>query len=184
MRCALLFGALTLGACGGGARPDAGSDGTGTDQALVARCFACHGAALGTQWKHASSHSLLLDCGACHVETKPQPGAGHQSSRECADCHSVKTHRDARCADCHDVHGTANLFLVRPKLAGVTIELATPAGLATKGLAQGTGSGACEVCHQSTAHYRRDGSGAPHETGWCITCHSHARGFSPDAGAP
>ena len=41
------------------------------------------------------------------------------------------------------------------------------------------GTGLCEVCHTTTRFYRSDGTGEPHFTTPCYTCHSHPRGFLP-----
>jgi choline dehydrogenase-like flavoprotein len=78
-----------------------------------------------------------------------------------------------RCVDCHDVHGSENLFLMRPVVGGERIELTTPE------LVKGDGTGTCEVCHTNTAHYRRDRNGTAHTGEWCITCHTHGAGFLP-----
>jgi hypothetical protein len=39
--------------------------------------------------------------------------------------------------------------------------------------------GVCQVCHTSTLFYRGDGSGEPHYTFPCYTCHTHSAGFAP-----
>lgn len=147
---------------------DAGVDASGTDQALVSKCLGCH--ALGDRWALASSHSLLFDCSGCHHEVKAS-GRGHVTTRTCAECHSSKSHRQYRCVDCHDVHGSENLFLMRPVVLGERIVLTSPE------LVKGDGTGVCETCHINTAHYRRDLNGTSHTGAWCITCHAHGTGF-------
>ena len=172
--------ALFFAACGAPSTTpvDAGVDGSGTNQALVARCVSCH-APEGARWTYPSTHSLLFDCSQCHVELSAE-GKGHQTTRGCSECHSAQTHHTFDCGTCHDVHGSPNLFLVRAQLGGTDVTLTAPTGLG--GLVDGAGKGTCQTCHTSTAHYRRDGSGAAHSGAWCITCHSHAEGFRPDAG--
>jgi predicted CXXCH cytochrome family protein len=172
--------AVFFAACGAPSTTpvDAGVDGSGTNQALVARCITCH-APEGARWSNPSTHSLLFDCTECHVEVSAS-GPGHQTTRACSECHSVKTHQGFDCVTCHDVHGSPNLFLVQEQVLGASVSLTSPTGLG--GLVDGTGKGPCETCHTSTAHYRRDASGAAHSGAWCITCHSHGDGFRPDAG--
>jgi len=167
MRWALVV--LVFAGCEPMPAADAGVDGTGTDQALVTKCLGCH--ALGEKWALGSSHSLLFDCSACHAALKPS-GRGHVTTRACAECHSSKSHRQYRCVDCHDVHGSENLFLMRPVVLGERIELTTP-------VLVNDGTGTCEVCHTNTAHYRRDLNGTEHTGAWCITCHSHGARFAP-----
>jgi predicted CXXCH cytochrome family protein len=166
---------VLVSGCGAVSTPDAGVDGSGTNQALVAKCMGCHEQQLGPQWSSVSTHSLLFDCSTCHVAMKDS-GAGHASSKECGECHGAKNHRSLACRDCHDVHGSSNLFLLRARVTGETVSVTTPV------LVKGDGTGVCEVCHTNTAHYRRDGSGTAHDTQWCIGCHSHDTGFLPDAG--
>ena len=91
------------------------------------------------------------------------------------------------CTQCHEPHGTDNIRLVRDVIH-------TPGRSATgrststtlTGFADGSfaspsapGTGLCEVCHTQTQFYRADGTGAPHPTLQCITCHRHEAGFSP-----
>ena len=153
--------------------------GVGTDLAAEAKCLSCH-VAIKDKWDHLSTHKLLHDCLECHKTNAPS-GAGHADKRACADCHSQKAHptTDATCASCHEVHGTANAFLVKDSVGGKAVVLAKPEGKSDVGLVRGTGAGVCEVCHAGAKYYNGDGTGAAHETGWCITCHSHQNGFAP-----
>ncbi len=181
MRAALALCAVLLAACGGSTTTpvDAGPFRfTGTDEALVAQCIACH-AAEGAAWSLGSSHAMLLDCAGCHAAVSEKPGAGHRSRPTCDTCHSETAHRALACTTCHDVHGSANLDLVRPALNGQPVTFTAPQGQTDAGLAHGDGSGACEVCHDTTTYARKDGKGAPHHTGSCAECHAHARGFAP-----
>ncbi|MBI5498182.1 MAG: hypothetical protein HY904_24480 [Deltaproteobacteria bacterium] len=195
-RAATLLGILTLSACGdgestsGAGAPDAAvapavPEGSPVDPAQVAACVACHGDT-GTAWARLSSHSLLLDCAACHAVQPGDAGPGHARTSSCRRCHSERTHpEEAPCLACHDPHGAANLFLLRPRVplpAGgeAAVTVLQPAGASEGGLARADGgaAGLCEACHATTTYYRADGTGAPHERGWCVQCHQHGRGFA------
>lgn len=153
------------------------------------RCFGCH-ASVASAWENLSSHSVVLDCQGCHTVLS-LAGTGHAARPACSRCHSESAHpaADSACVTCHDPHGSPNAFLVRPKLslsggstAGIhlsRIEGASRDGLARAGVAgEKAGTGLCEVCHGATRYYRRDGSGTPHEAGWCAGCHRHSEGFT------
>ena len=53
----------------------------------------------------------------------------------------------------------------------------TGTGPADYTYAVGDGSGLCEVCHTSTAHYQSDGSGTAHYADNCLSCHTHDGGI-------
>jgi len=170
---------LALSACGVLRPTSGGGDGSGTDQAAVAQCLRCHEASIGARWRQTSTHSLLFDCGECHATLTSTPGDGHVTTRECGHCHSERLHHAASCGACHDVHGSANRFLVRERISGARVQLGSTDGVGPTGLARGSaGTGVCEVCHTATKSYRADGSGAAHDGAWCVTCHSHQRGFA------
>ncbi|MBI2389143.1 MAG: hypothetical protein HYV09_05965 [Deltaproteobacteria bacterium] len=167
-------------------------NGLGTDAAVVAACTAggCH-AEVATRWANPSSHRLLHDCLMCHATVSgTAPGKGHVDEPACAKCHSEATHRTGTaCVTCHEPHGSKNVFLLRESIAladggATTIHVAAPEGASADGLVRAgvdggvPGTGLCEVCHTTTAHYRRDGVGAPHHGDWCGRCHEHARGFA------
>lgn len=186
------------GAAGAGGAPfDGGAYGSGVDPAVLAHCAGCHTDVVA-RLALPSSHHALFDCLGCHATSTKGGGPGHASTRECAACHSEAAHpAGARCGTCHDAHGTPNAFLVNegvPLTHGglAYVRVTKPEGASADGLARAgvkgarAGTGLCEVCHDATKHYDRDGLGAPHDAAWCGTCHDHAAGFAspPDAGAP
>jgi len=182
--------AIAIAGCGTTTPDGIGGDGIGTDPAANAVCAGCH-SDIGQRWEQVSSHSLLLDCRACH-EARGSSGPGHATTGDCATCHSAASHpAAAACSTCHDPHGTVNAFLVRDRLdladgTVVDIRLAAPEGDTADGLTHASvpgaaGTGICEVCHDTTRYYPRSGTGDAHATGWCITCHSHDVAFAPSS---
>lgn len=137
---------------------------------------------------------LEVSCELCHAEaTSERFGPGHQSIVSCIACHGTdrKTHQDPNqgtayeCAVCHEPHGSENLFLIREQLttpSGRTapVRFDNLRGVADGGFAGAStpGTGLCEVCHTNTRFFRSDGTGEPHLTFPCFTCHPHALGFS------
>lgn len=168
--------ALLLGGCGKAGVEALGDPSTGANQWVAEECLGCH-ATLATAWARPSSHRLLLDCNDCHRAFTAAAGPKHETTRECGDCHSARGHRSFGCRSCHDVHGSENLFLVKPVLYGAAVRVTKPEGATAEGLAH-DGAGVCETCHTATRYYRSDG-GAPHEGGWCVQCHPHREGFTP-----
>jgi hypothetical protein len=153
-------------------------------------CGTCHTDVAGA-WQDPSSHRLVLDCPICHAEVAEEEGPGHRSVPDCGTCHSERTHPYAiGCLFCHDPHGSPNAFLLRtsvvtPDGTRVGVRVVVPEGASAGGLVRAgvpgedAGTGLCEVCHTTTAHYRNDGTGAPHDTAWCPLCHGHQDGFLP-----
>jgi predicted CXXCH cytochrome family protein len=185
MRSLALFAALAAAACVEvpQVRADAGPDG-------VYQCFDCH-SDLADAWSLPSAHRLLFQCTDCHGFISAY-GPGHMSRRPCLNCHSEQSHQGYDCARCHTPHGSANAFLIRERIdnaLGGTSDIhvsgpqgASPDGLVRAGVdGQTPGTGLCEVCHTTTAHYTGDGSAPAHHTDWCARCHSHQRGFAPGA---
>lgn len=137
---------------------------------------------------------LFIECSRCHAAHDTIAyGPGHATTVACVECHGTerRTHRDpasdsdSECAVCHDPHGSDNLFLIVRTLRAPAETLAPICFNSLAGLGAGSfaspnppGTGLCEVCHTQTRFYRADGSGAPHFTFPCFTCHPHALGFS------
>lgn len=196
MRALALFLSLGLAACDSGSVSAAPvADGVGPDPAVVARCLGCHSGTVGDAWQNASSHEALFDCDGCHHIGGDIPHSKPPALPTCDTCHSNVTHQGAACTGCHDPHGSPNAFLIKPAMGlpdGGTapIHFTAPQGASADGLVRAgvtgqiAGTGLCEVCHSTTAHYSASGGGSPHSTAWCATCHSHAAGFAPppDAG--
>lgn len=169
---------VVLAACGSPRAPATlGDPSTGANQWVAEQCLGCHDT-IATQWTAPSSHRLLLDCSACHAAVDGTPaGPGHQTTGDCKSCHTAKSHRSFGCVTCHDVHGSPNLFLVKPALYGNAVHLSKAEGATPDGLAH-EGKGVCETCHDSTKYYSADG-GLPHDATYCVECHTHFEGFTP-----
>jgi len=184
---------LLVAGCG-----DPGSDqfsgSAPTAQEIYGSCAYCHSGTAERMAARGGHHDLDIKCESCHADLKPNdPGPGHRRVPACADCHTTQiTHHDGasspaeQCQTCHTPHGSLNLLLIRQRItppggAAVSVTFNNLAGKADGSFASLTqpGSGVCEVCHTATNHYRRDGSGSPHFTFPCQTCHSHSTGFAP-----
>jgi len=139
-------------------------------------------------------HDTITDCSLCHDPGTYVVGAPI-SNNKCLGCHDgsqatlVETHWSYQwgtmgnnCTDCHNVMRSQlpNIKSIRTTLASFT------ADTAGSDFADGTGAGICETCHTMTWYYNNTGTGAPHDTGVCTTCHGHNVGFvlscdGPDA---
>jgi hypothetical protein len=169
---------IALAACGG-PKPQAqlGDPSTGANQWVAEQCLGCH-EAVAAQWMNPSSHRLLLDCSACHAAVPGAPdGPDHQTTVSCKTCHAARSHRSFGCVTCHDVHGSPNLFDVKPVLYGKAVHLTKAEGATPDGLAH-QGQGVCETCHERTKYYSADG-GLAHDATYCVECHTHFEGFTP-----
>ena len=157
-------------------------------------CPICHPGETSLMEKDNLHHQKFAgQCSACHAEAKPEPGPGHRAISPCIACHNpavVTTHvppgMPLPCTQCHEPHGTDNIRLVRdvihtPAGQDRPIDFDNLTGFADGSFASPSlpGTGLCEVCHTQTQFYRADGTGAPHPTLQCITCHRHEAGFSP-----
>lgn len=150
-------------------------------------CVVCH-TAEAQRFTLPSAHSQRFACVGCHDALAPQPGPGHRAIPACTTCHSQATHAPNGagfpCTTCHNPHGTTNADLVleaikTPAGEAHTIVFTSDAGRADGSFASASapGTGVCEICHASTTFYRADGTGLPHFTGNCLSCHPHAQGF-------
>ena len=153
-------------------------------------CALCH-TQENDRFQHPSQHSERFACGDCHPDAGTPPGPGHRTVTYCASCHAdFATHAPAGnalpCTRCHEPHGTANAYLILEEIETaqgpfVPIRFDNLDGLADGSFASPSqpGTGICEVCHTSTAHYRADGTGTAHFTNSCLPCHRHGDGFDP-----
>ena len=118
-----------------------------------------------------------------------------------------------KCVDCHDPHGDTNLYMIRSYINAATNNGSPGGGSDSYGTpsttnntllpvtftdetsGQGDGSygddgdpatgGICELCHQRTDQYDRQGTGAgTHYTTDCGECHPHDLGFEGSGGGP
>lgn len=157
-------------------------------------CQNCHISQVAA-WEHPSSHSALYDCEFCHVEIYDEPVSGHRTVPWCDNCHSEQTHNPTyfqgdfqliSCTTCHEPHGSPNLFLMQRAIPVSRGETAEVEFTNLDGMAEGSfvqpgnlaGTGLCEVCHEGTTYYNRDGNGQDHFTSRCTDCHDHALGFA------
>ena len=184
--------ALAIGAC------DSGSW-FGSHAESSATCTDCH-AAEARAWENDSSHSLIYECEDCHAKESSDTGPGHRATPTCDQCHSEAAHPPAgfdlaiTCRTCHDPHGSKNLFLVPATIAvngePVPVDFRNTDGFADYSYAEpgtadggtndlGPGQGLCEICHDQTRYYNQTGTGSPHYTERCSTCHCHAEAFAP-----
>jgi len=188
--------ALSLAGCGSDGAPQyAGDVNAAID--TYGSCAFCHDGVATRMHDRGGHGSRDVKCELCHTELLPGVAtAGHRSVPECRSCHADRaTHHDPQagraeeCLVCHSPHGSTNLMLVRTRIttpAGPRpILFSRLEGRADGGLASSTqpGTGVCETCHTQTRYYRSDGTGEPHFTFPCYTCHPHAGGFAAAGGA-
>jgi hypothetical protein len=161
-------------------------------------CSACH-QSIGAQDAATGGHAIVLDCASCHADRRPgRVGPNHRAIARCAECHEETVHPDRaalarprraqrNCLACHDPHGSTNRTLVRTQILWrrkvLQVTFTSDAGAGPGGFTDpaAPGKGLCEVCHRDTDVYRRDGTGAPHFTNPCTSCHDHAVHFDPIA---
>jgi doubled CXXCH motif protein len=186
MRAVVLLWALSWAGC----TADIGATGLGADAESDETCVSagCH-VAVAEAMAPGSSHAVLLRCRDCHEVVRLDATPGHARSAACEGCHSQRGHEGVACTVCHSPHGTSNAFLLRETVAidadrVALVRVARPEGASWSGLARAgvpgakAGTGFCEVCHQHTRFYDRDGTGAPHDGAWCESCHLHDDGFA------
>jgi len=128
-------------------------------------------------------------CKACHDGTPPPgvqfpataPGEGWDQREYDDHPHSNPTNT---CTDCHSPHGSTNLLLVQPEIAGSNVVF-TERGVGAYTQGQPDYNGVCEVCHTQTRFHRGDASGDHNHglTTACVECHLHKTEFLPNCGA-
>ncbi len=187
---ALLMAAL-LAACGGheGPRfdglppPTAGFATLGGVVHFDLDCTICHSPSATPGSEQPGQTLPTCNTAACHEHDAngPLPAAVHQSPPQ----------PGSACLDCHHGHMSSNAALVReqivtPEGARAVVLLDLSVGVGDGGLVSVTPPvrGVCQVCHTTTRFYRGDGSGEPHFTFPCFTCHPHAAGFAPPPPTP
>ena len=185
--------ALIVGCGTDGAPQYAG--GPPTVDAAYGQCAFCH-KELATRMFLLGGHATLsINCERCHVDdlTPGVVGPGHRSVPACVDCHTEqKTHMDPaagtpqECLVCHNPHGSPNLFLVDEQITDPFLVVHDVVFTNLGGKEDGSfasvsrpGTGLCEICHTTTAHYRSDGTGSAHFTNTCTVCHTHRAAFAP-----
>jgi predicted CXXCH cytochrome family protein len=182
-------------ACDKGAPQYSGSTPADDPVAVYGECAYCHTGIAANLVDTGGHANLSIKCQACHDDLMPDdPGPGHATIPACADCHSEQqTHFDpaagtaGECQVCHTPHGSPNLVLINtairtPEDTTAPIVFTNLEGLADGSFASASdpGTGICEVCHVDTLYYRSDGTGEPHFTFPCYTCHPHSGGFAPE----
>lgn len=184
-----------LAACGDpGAHIETGQTPPLDPIAVYGSCAACHQGIAASLTTNGGHGSLTVKCTLCHEQLAEIPGPGHESVPQCAACHPAQeTHFDPaagtpqQCLVCHTPHGSPNLLLVNrtiltPQGADAPIRFTNLKGRADGSFASVShpGTGVCEVCHDTTRFYNNTGTGAPHFTFPCYTCHPHGAGFTPE----
>ena len=159
--------------------PTAGLGVTNNDQIL---CSTCHGV-------HDVDGSLGLAANGNLLRATNDVSL-------CTDCHVPMLHNGMDCLDCHQVHNTdkSNLYMIKstittPGSGDKAVVFTSLTG--TNNFADGDGiDGVCEVCHQTTKHFRNSDNlaGAPDQLHTsqgidiqaqdCTTCHEHGKSFA------
>ena len=162
---------------------------------LVAGCGG-HGATQFGGPAPVGSQHFQFKCTICHAPgvTPGSEPPGQLPTCNTAACHqhdAIRPHRPSgigsHCTDCHKGHLSSNEFLIREEIltpSGTSREVEftnDQTGLGDGGFASVTPPvrGICQVCHTTTLFYHSDGTGEPHFTFPCTTCHSHDVGFLP-----
>jgi predicted CXXCH cytochrome family protein len=150
------------------------------------QCESCHDAnsahisgVLGDAMRLTLANNNAL-CASCHNDAAKVPTVTSQNMVSHVTVKGGSATSD--CKLCHDVHGTANLSMVRTTINGKTVVFTNLSSGFVKTAAPF--DGLCQVCHTQTAHYK---SGQPldgHPTKNCLNCHSHngAFAFQPAGG--
>ncbi|WP_298268835.1 CxxxxCH/CxxCH domain-containing protein [Geobacter sp.] len=149
-----------------------------TNYSSSRRCESCHDA----NGAHISgvlgdNMRLLLpddntQCASCHNSAAKVPTV---TKRNVLSHVTVKGGgATSDCKSCHDVHGSANLSMVKTSIAGKTITFANLSSGFVKTVAPY--DGLCQVCHTRTAHYKAGQALDGHPTKNCLSCHGHKGG--------
>ncbi|WP_298268833.1 CxxxxCH/CxxCH domain-containing protein [Geobacter sp.] len=152
----------------------------GASYAASRACESCHdpgaphiSGALGVNMRLTLPDDNTL-CASCHNDPARVPTPSRQN---------VASHVTARggtptgaCKSCHDVHGTANLSMVRTTINGKAVTFTNLSSGFVKTVAPY--DGLCQVCHTQTNHYRSGQAPDGHPTKNCLSCHSHKGSFA------
>jgi predicted CxxxxCH...CXXCH cytochrome family protein len=148
----------------------------------MVQCSTCHGV-------HDVDNSLGLAANGNLLRTTNDVSL-------CTDCHVPMLHNGMDCLDCHQVHNTdkSNLYMIKstittPGSGDKNVVFTSLTG--ANNFADGDGiDGVCEVCHQTTKHFRNSDNlaGAPDQLHTsqglnisdqnCTNCHDHGNSFA------
>ena len=163
----------------------------GTNYDLSRQCTACHSANAADGHLGVTSKRLTLAndnglCNSCHNTGSSLPEAktgllSHTSFKKYTTAASNQV--AAMCTACHDVHGTANNYMLKTEINGMSVSLKniSTGFIALEPGPDGKYHGLCQVCHTRTVAYRNSpvkfdgytGLGTGHDRKWCLDCHKH-----------
>jgi len=150
----------------------------------------------GVDAPHGDPANLPNLCADCHFGYN-DPNATITINDKCLGCHNgvsataVETHRGISCVTCHNPHhqeqqrkyGSNYSKLIRTEINGDEVKLLNSTGPNSFADGDNVYDGVCEVCHTTTSHHKKDGTGTPHHDGEdCTSCHSHNVGFAGATG--
>jgi predicted CxxxxCH...CXXCH cytochrome family protein len=158
---------------------------TGHGQAATAynasrACESCHNAnaahisgVLGDNARLSLANDNT-QCASCHNDPARVPTAAKQNMVSHVTSKGGAPTSD--CKTCHDVHGTANLAMIRTTISGKAVTFTS----LSSGFVKTTApfDGLCQVCHSQTNHYKSGQALDGHPTKNCLNCHSHKGAFA------
>lgn len=190
---------------------------TGGHHDLGIKCEFCHADLKPDEF--GPGHRSVPACADCHSEQMTHHDPSAQTAVQCIVCHTphgspnrVLVHEEVpitmplpggsagiECASDGDC--PAGLACIAPERASIPtstgrvcaapITFTNLTGRADGSFASSSdpGTGICEVCHTTTAHYRSkylptNGPGSSHFTLACFTCHPHTAAFRPSSAPP
>ena len=123
--------------------------------------------ALGTYKRVAVNDNTL--CTGCHNDAGKVPTVDKQNMSTHVTAKGGAANMD--CKLCHDVHGTANLSMIKATIGGFAVSFTNT----SSGYVQMSApyQGVCQVCHTLTAYYKRGIAETNHPTKHCMACHDH-----------